>query len=135
MALRSATASLWTTATSSWQLRRSVRDEHDRRDDAVSTWCPSEPGRFGGRRPRDSSPLLAGSVRRRAVTPARLTMPARRWWDADRLRGHMADANDGIIAVAGVVEGLTGAGGSAVVVCAAVVGAGVAGAGGAGGAT
>jgi hypothetical protein len=39
-------------------------------------------------------------------------MPARGWWDADRLRGHVADANDGIIAVAGVVEGLTGPAGA-----------------------
>src|SRR5262249_3841549 len=34
------------------------------------------------------------------------------WWDADWLRSHVVDANDGIIAIAGVVEGLTGAGAS-----------------------
>src|SRR5262249_50422633 len=90
--------------------------------------CPSEPGRFGGRRPRESCPVLAGSARRRAVPPARLTMPARGWWDADRLRSHVADANDGIIAVAGIVEGLTGAGASDVVVFAAVLAAAVSGA-------
>jgi len=55
-------------------------------------------------------------------------MPARGWWDVDRLRGHVADANDGIIAVARVVEGLTGAGASDVVVFAAVLGAAAAGA-------
>jgi len=55
-------------------------------------------------------------------------MPARGWWDADRLRSQVADANDGIIAVAGIVEGLTGAGASDVVVFAAVLAAAVSGA-------
>jgi len=55
-------------------------------------------------------------------------MSVLRWWDANRLRGHVADANDGIIAIAGVVEGLTGAGARDNVVFAAVLAASAAGA-------
>ncbi|MEQ6898103.1 VIT1/CCC1 transporter family protein [Microbacterium sp. KR10-403] len=36
--------------------------------------------------------------------------PARRWWDAATLRSWAVDANDGIIATAGVLEGFAGAG-------------------------
>jgi vacuolar iron transporter family protein len=50
------------------------------------------------------------------------------WWDADTLRSHVVDANDGIIAIAGVVEGLTGAGASDGAVLAAVLAAAAAGA-------
>ena len=55
-------------------------------------------------------------------------MPVVGWWRAERVRAHVVDSNDGIIATAGVVEGFTGAGASWQVVLAATVAAMVSGA-------
>jgi len=55
-------------------------------------------------------------------------MQALGWWRAERVRAHVVDSNDGIIATAGVVEGFTGAGAGWQVVLAATVAAMVSGA-------
>ncbi|QAY59360.1 hypothetical protein ET475_04720 [Microbacterium protaetiae] len=56
------------------------------------------------------------------------TSPRERWWDAATLRSWAVDANDGIIATAGILEGFAGAGASDNVLVVAAAAATVAGA-------